>query len=148
MSCAKFLISCTDFILLLIVFICGINFITLCLSVVMREFLYTMVTILHENNITDTGRKKVIVFYGTIEKYRNDYKDPGFSVPGFRSYVLRWLLSPYFVKTLKTFLFRNRWADHYKTWYVALGPQPIIICANDDPRLTVTYFTAISNFET
>ena len=27
-------------------------------------------------------------------------------------------------------------------------PKPIIICANDDPGLTLTYFTARSNFAT
>ena len=28
------------------------------------------------------------------------------------------------------------------------GLQPIIVCSNDDPGVTLTYFTARSNFET
>ena len=28
------------------------------------------------------------------------------------------------------------------------GPKPFIICANYDPVLTLTYFTAMSNFAT
>ena len=28
------------------------------------------------------------------------------------------------------------------------GLQPIIVCSNDDPRFTLTYFTARSNLET
>ena len=28
------------------------------------------------------------------------------------------------------------------------GLQPIIVCSNDDPRVTLTYFTARSNFVT
>ena len=30
-------------------------------------------------------------------------------------------------------------------WYVALGLWTIIVCSNDDDRLTLTYFTARSN---
>ena len=32
-----------------------------------------------------------------------------------------------------------------ETWYIALGFGPIIVCSNDDPRLTVTYLSASSN---
>ena len=28
------------------------------------------------------------------------------------------------------------------------GLQPIIVCSNDDPRVTLTYFTAMSNLVT
>ena len=28
------------------------------------------------------------------------------------------------------------------------GPQPIIVCSKDDPRVTLTYFTAMSNLVT
>ena len=30
----------------------------------------------------------------------------------------------------------------------SIGDQPIIVCSNDDPGLTLTYFTARSNFVT
>ena len=35
-----------------------------------------------------------------------------------------------------------------ETWYEASGIQPIIFCSNDNPGLTLTYFTARSNFAT
>ena len=47
------------------------------------------------------------------------------------------------VKTLKNLL-QNQRADFHKTWH--RGLLPIIVCSNDDPELTLTYFTARSNF--
>ena len=38
-----------------------------------------------------------------------------------------------------------RVATLLEVWYVALGTRPIIVCSNDNPRLTLTYFTARSN---
>ena len=48
----------------------------------------------------------------------------------------------------KNLLLRNWWTDFHKTWYVALGTPAIIVCSNDEPGLTLTYFTARSNFVT
>ena len=45
-------------------------------------------------------------------------------------------------------LLRNWRTDFHETWYVASGLQPIIVCSNDDPGLTLTYFSARSNFVT
>ena len=39
----------------------------------------------------------------------------------------------------------NQKAYGLETLYVALGPWPMIVCSNDDPRLTMTCFTAMSN---
>ena len=39
-------------------------------------------------------------------------------------------------------------ADFHETWYVASGLLPIIVCSNDDPEVTLTYFTLRSNFVT
>ena len=38
--------------------------------------------------------------------------------------------------------------DFHETWYVAFGTPVHIICSNDDPELTLTNFTARSNFVT
>ena len=48
------------------------------------------------------------------------------------------------VKTLKNLL-RNQNAYDLETWYVASGAGVLQVCSNDDPRLTLTYFTARSN---
>ena len=50
-------------------------------------------------------------------------------------------------KTLPTssLLLWNRQVDLYETWYVASLLLPIIVCSNDDPGVTLTYFTAKSN---
>ena len=48
------------------------------------------------------------------------------------------------VKTLKNLL-QNQKADDHGTWYVALGWWGLPICSNDDPRLTLTYLTSMSN---
>ena len=50
------------------------------------------------------------------------------------------------VKTLKNLLLRNQKADDLETWYAASGAQVLPICLNDDSWLTLTYFTARSNF--
>ena len=48
----------------------------------------------------------------------------------------------------KTLFLQNRRADFNETWYVASGLQPIIVCSNDDPGVTLTYFTARLNLVT
>ena len=54
---------------------------------------------------------------------------------------------PIYGKNLKNLL-QNRRADFHETWYVALGTPAYIVCINDDPGVTLTYFTARSNLET
>ena len=49
------------------------------------------------------------------------------------------------VKTLQNIFLQNRQADFHETWYVASGLQPIIVCSNDDPGVTLSYFTSRSN---
>ena len=52
------------------------------------------------------------------------------------------------VKTLKNLFLRNQKAYDLATWYVALGARVLSyfqVCSNDDPRLTLTYFTTRSN---
>ena len=51
------------------------------------------------------------------------------------------------VKPIKNLL-RNQRADFHVTWYLGMyypGLQPVIVCSNDDPEVTLTYFTARSN---
>ena len=48
------------------------------------------------------------------------------------------------VKTLKYLLLLNQKAN-IGTWYVALGCGAYQVCSNDDPRLTLTYLTSMSN---
>ena len=61
-------------------------------------------------------------------------------------------MSSNFINTLymvkKTFknLLRNRWTDGHETLYVASGT--LAHHSYDDPGLTLTYFTARSNFVT
>ena len=53
------------------------------------------------------------------------------------------------VKPFRNLLLRNRQADFQETWYVASGtPAIIVFFSNDDPRLTLTYFTARPNLVT
>ena len=52
---------------------------------------------------------------------------------------------PYMVKTLQNLFLQNWQADFHETWYVASGLQPIIGCSNDDPGVTLSYFTSRSN---
>ena len=56
-----------------------------------------------------------------------------------------WPPYPYMVKTLKNIPLQNQKADDLETWYVALGARVLPNCSNDDPGLTLTYFTGRSN---
>ena len=49
------------------------------------------------------------------------------------------------VKIFKNLLLRNQKAYDLETWYVALGAQVLPSYLNDDPGLTLTYFTGRSN---
>ena len=49
------------------------------------------------------------------------------------------------VKTLKNLLLQNQKADDLESWYVASGTQVLLNFSNDDPKLTLTYFTAKSS---
>ena len=48
-------------------------------------------------------------------------------------------------KTLKILLLWNKKADDLKTWYAILLTQVLPNLPNDDPGLTMTYFTARPN---
>ena len=52
------------------------------------------------------------------------------------------------IKYLKSFLYRNHWADFNETLYDHQIPKPFIFCTNYDPGLTLTYFMTRSNFVT
>ena len=56
----------------------------------------------------------------------------------------RWPPCPYMLKTLKNLLLWNQKANDLETWYRVLDYYQV--CSNDDPGLTLTYFTASSNF--
>ena len=45
----------------------------------------------------------------------------------------------------KIFCTGTSWPISTKTWSVASETLPIIVCSNDDPGVTLTYFTARSN---
>ena len=49
------------------------------------------------------------------------------------------------VKTLKNLLLRNQKANDLETWYANRVLEYYQICSNDDPGLTLTYFTTRSN---
>ena len=49
------------------------------------------------------------------------------------------------VKTFTNLLLWNQKADDLETWYAASGARVLPSCSNDDPGLTLTYFTARSN---
>ena len=49
------------------------------------------------------------------------------------------------VKALKNLLLWNQKANDLETWYAASGAGVLPSCSNDDPGLTLTYFTARSN---
>ena len=49
------------------------------------------------------------------------------------------------VKTFKNLLLQNQKFYDLETWHVALKTQALQIYINDDPGLTLTYFTARSN---
>ena len=52
----------------------------------------------------------------------------------------------YKMKTPLKNLLWNQLDDYLVTCYVAYATQPIIVCSNDDPGLTMTYFICRSNF--
>ena len=49
------------------------------------------------------------------------------------------------VKSFKNLLLQNQKSYDLETWHVALGLQALQNYINDDPGLTLTYFTARSN---
>ena len=49
------------------------------------------------------------------------------------------------LNTLKNLLLRNQKADDLETWYPTYGARVLSIYLNNDPGLTLTYFTARSN---
>ena len=49
------------------------------------------------------------------------------------------------VKTFKNFKLQNHKSYDLETWHVALGTLALQGYINDDPGLTLTYFTARSN---
>ena len=51
-------------------------------------------------------------------------------------------------KPFKNLLLQNRRADFHETWYVASGTPAHHSLLNDDPGVTLTYFTARSNLVT
>ena len=54
---------------------------------------------------------------------------------------------PIYGKNLKNPLLQNQMADDLETWYAAYQVfEYYQVCLNDDPGLTLTYFTARSNF--
>ena len=57
-------------------------------------------------------------------------------------------LSIYGKKTLKNLLLWNQRTDFHELWYVAQGILAHIFCSHYDPGMTLTYFTARSNFAT
>ena len=57
----------------------------------------------------------------------------------------RWPPCPYMVKTFKNLLLQNQKSYDLETWHVALGTQVLQNYINEDPGLTLTYFTARSN---
>ena len=71
------------------------------------------------------GNKRLIGVYGSQDDHHAQY-----------------MIKPIYGKTL---LPQNPKAYNRENWYVASGPWAhIIVCSNDDPRLTLTYFTARS----
>ena len=55
---------------------------------------------------------------------------------------------PIYGKNLKNPLLQNQKSYDLETWHVASGTQALQIYINDDPGLTLTYFTARSNLVT
>ena len=47
-------------------------------------------------------------------------------------------------KKLRNLLLRNQKADDLETWYAESGARVYQVCSNDDPGLTLSYFTAMS----
>ena len=52
---------------------------------------------------------------------------------------------PIYGKTLKNLLLWNQKADDLESWFAASGARVVVFLFNDDPGLTLTYFTARSN---
>ena len=52
------------------------------------------------------------------------------------------------LKAFKNLLLQNRQADFHETWYVASGTPVHHNCTNDNPGVTLIYFTARSNLVT
>ena len=52
-------------------------------------------------------------------------------------------------KKLQNFLLQNQWPDGREIWYIASGTRGLLYqdYLNDDPGLTLTYFTARSIWE-
>ena len=57
----------------------------------------------------------------------------------------RWPPCLYMIKALKNLL-QNQKADDFGIWYAASGARVLLSLFSDDPGLTLTYFTARSNF--
>ena len=55
---------------------------------------------------------------------------------------------PIYRKTLKNLLLQSLKSYNLETWYVAPRTQALQSFINDDPGLTMTYFTAKSNWVT
>ena len=55
---------------------------------------------------------------------------------------------PIYGKTLKNLLLQNRKSNELETWHVALVTHVLQVYINDDPWLTLTYFTTRSNWVT
>ena len=51
-------------------------------------------------------------------------------------------------KPSKIFFSRTGWPNYTKLGMKHWGLQPIIVCSNDDPGVTLKYFTERSNVET
>ena len=82
-------------------------------------------------------------------------KRSGISVKGLRKFLSseelcclwsKWRPCPYMVKTFKNLLLQNQKTFDLETWHVALGTQALLVYVNDDPGLTLTYFTSRSNW--
>ena len=50
-----------------------------------------------------------------------------------------------YVKNLKNLLLRKQKADDLEIWFASSGARVLPSCSNDDPGLTLTYFTGRSN---
>ena len=55
---------------------------------------------------------------------------------------------PIYGKNLKNLLLQNQKSYDLETWHVVSGTQALQSYINDDPGLTLTYFTARSNLVT
>ena len=61
-------------------------------------------------------------------------------------HMTKMAVKPYMAKKpSKIILLWNQRTNIHETWHVLSGLKPIIVCSNDEPRLTLPYFTARSN---